>query len=219
MSCQLLWMPCCAANGSTRGRRNSTRGCPGVGPKSVRHSADQHEFFRGTARRPVFYERDWNLHREVNVVVLLDTLERNLVVESFRRGAHGVFARSDSFQALCKCISCVHEGQVWASSTELQFVLEALVDPLPIETRNLPSSRPLSKREEEIAHMVAEGSAIVRFRAAGLERTHHQELFILGFREARSVTRVELTLYGLKRGRFHGPDRKRLRYLTRSRDW
>jgi len=34
-----------------------------------------------------------DLHREVNIVVLLDTLERNLVVESFRCGAHGVFAR------------------------------------------------------------------------------------------------------------------------------
>jgi two-component system nitrate/nitrite response regulator NarL len=98
-----------------------------------------------------------NLHREVGVVVLLDALERNLVVEAFRCGAHGVFARSDSFQALCKCILCVHAGQVWASSAELGFVLEALVNPLPIENRGLPSSRPLSKREEEIAHLVAEG--------------------------------------------------------------
>jgi DNA-binding NarL/FixJ family response regulator len=39
----------------------------------------------------------------VNIVVLLDALERNLVVEAFRSGARGVFTRSDSFQALCKC--------------------------------------------------------------------------------------------------------------------
>jgi two-component system nitrate/nitrite response regulator NarL len=116
-----------------------------------------------------------NLDRDVCIVVLLDALERNLVVEAFRCGAHGVFCRSGSFQALCKCIQCVHEGQVWASSRELQFVLEALVDPVPIESRGLPNSRPLSKREEEIAHMVAE--------------------------ELGVSTRVELTLYALKRGK------------------
>jgi len=143
-----------------------------------------------------------DLHREVNIVVLLDTLERNLVVESFRCGAHGVFARSDSFQTLCKCISCVHEGQVWASSTELQFVLEALVDPLPIETRNLPSSRPLSKREEEIAHMVAEGfsNRQISERLDLSEHTIKNYLFRV-FEKLGVSTRVELTLYALKRGK------------------
>src|SRR5271154_2683935 len=84
-----------------------------------------------------------DLDPEVNIVVLLDTLERNLVVEAFRCGAHGVFCRSSSFQTLCKCILCVCEGQVWAGSEELQFVLEALVDPMPIESGGLPNSRPL----------------------------------------------------------------------------
>ena len=48
---------------------------------------------------------------------------------------------------------------MWASAMEIGYVLlDALVDPLPIETRTLPSSRPLQQaREEEIAHMVAEG--------------------------------------------------------------
>jgi two-component system nitrate/nitrite response regulator NarL len=143
-----------------------------------------------------------DLHREVNIVVLLDSLERNLVVESFRCGAHGVFARSDSFQTLCKCISCVHEGQVWASSVELQFVLEALVDPLPIETRNLPSSRPLSKREEEIAHMVAEGfsNRQISERLDLSEHTIKNYLFRV-FEKLGVSTRVELTLYALKRGK------------------
>src|SRR5262249_17767558 len=98
-----------------------------------------------------------SLHRDVNIVVLLDALERKLVVEAFRNGAQGVFCRSDSFQALCKCIVCVREGQVWASSAELEFVVDALSDPLPIDARGSSNSRPLSKREEEIAHMVAEG--------------------------------------------------------------
>jgi DNA-binding NarL/FixJ family response regulator len=143
-----------------------------------------------------------DLHREVGVVVLVDSLERNLVVEAFRCGAHGVFARSDSFQALCKCILCVHEGQVWASSAELGFVLEALVDPLPIETRGLPSSRPLSKREEEIAHMVAEGfsNRQISERLDLSEHTVKNYLFRV-FEKLGVSTRVELTLYALKRGK------------------
>jgi DNA-binding NarL/FixJ family response regulator len=141
------------------------------------------------------------LHPEVNIVVLLDTLERNLVVEAFRCGAHGVFSRSDSFQSLCKCILCVHKGQVWASSAELGFVLEALVDPLPIETRGLPSSRPLSKREDEIAHMVAEGfsNRQISERLDLSEHTIKNYLFRV-FEKLGVSTRVELTLYALKRG-------------------
>jgi two-component system, NarL family, nitrate/nitrite response regulator NarL len=143
-----------------------------------------------------------NLDREVSIVVLLDTLDRNLVVEAFRSGARGVFCRSGSFQALCKCILCVHEGQVWASSTELQFVLEALVDPVPIETRGLPNSRPLSKREEEIAHMVAEGfsNRQISERLVLSEHTIKNYLFRV-FEKLGVSTRVELTLYALKRGK------------------
>lgn len=69
-------------------------------------------------------------HPDLKIVVLLDSLERNLVVEAFRCGARGVFCRSESFETLRKCILCVHEGQVWAGSAELQFVLQALVKPL-----------------------------------------------------------------------------------------
>ena len=143
-----------------------------------------------------------DLHREASIVVLLDTLERNLVVEAFRSGAQGIFSRSDSFQALCKCILCVHEGQVWASSAEIGHVLDALVDPLPIETRALSSSRPLSKREEEIAHMVAEGfsNRQISERLDLSEHTIKNYLFRV-FEKLGVSTRVELTLYALKRGK------------------
>jgi len=143
-----------------------------------------------------------NLNREVNIVVLLDALERKLVVEAFRCGAQGVFCRSDSFQALCKCILCVRNGQVWASSAELEFVLDALADPLPIETCGSPSSRPLSKREEEIAHMVAEGfsNRQISERLDLSEHTIKNYLFRV-FEKLGVSTRVELTLYALKRGK------------------
>jgi two-component system nitrate/nitrite response regulator NarL len=141
-------------------------------------------------------------HRELGIVALLDTMERNLIVEAFRCGALGVFSRSDSFQALCKCIMCVHAGQVWANSAELGFVLDALVDPVASQSRALPSLRQLSKREEEIALMVAEGfsNRQISERLDLSEHTIKNYLFRV-FEKLGVSTRVELTLYALKRGK------------------
>jgi len=96
----------------------------------------------------------------------------------------------------------VHQGQVWASSEELLFLLEALVEPAPIATRDLPGSRTLSKREEEIARLVAEGfsNRQISERLDLSEHTIKNYLFRV-FEKLGVSTRVELTLYALKRGR------------------
>jgi two-component system nitrate/nitrite response regulator NarL len=140
------------------------------------------------------------LYPDVKLVVLFDVLERQSVVEAFRDGAQGVFCRADSFQSLCKCIHCVHEGQVWASSTELQFVVDALVEPVAMETRSLNGSRPLSKREEEIARLVAEGlsNRQISQRLTLSEHTVKNYLFRV-FEKIGVSTRVELALYALNR--------------------
>ena len=87
-------------------------------------------------------------------------------------------------------------------SAELQFVLEALVNPIPIETRAMPNSRPLSKREDEIARMVAEGfsNREISERLDLSEHTIKNYLFRV-FEKLEVSTRVELTLYALKRGK------------------
>ncbi len=203
MSCQLL------VDALLRSKRYDA--VAATTPEEVVLALDRHQFdvvliSTGFCQEPLdglrFVSEIRDLYRDVSIVVLLDTIERNLVVEAFRCGAYGVFSRSDSFQALCKCILCVHEGQVWASSVELQFVLEALINPIPIETRGLPSSRPLSKREDEIAHMVAEGfsNREISERLDLSEHTIKNYLFRV-FEKLGVSTRVELTLYALKRGK------------------
>jgi len=139
-------------------------------------------------------------HPDVKIIVLFDALERHSVVEAFRAGAHGVFCRADSFQSLCKCIHCVHQGQIWASSTELQFLVDALVEPVAMETRSLVGSRPLSKREEEIARLVAEGlsNRQISQRLSLSEHTVKNYLFRV-FEKIGVSTRVELALYALNR--------------------
>ena len=145
------------------------------------------------------------IHPEVSVLLLLDVLDRALVVEAFRAGARGIFPRTDSFEALCKCIQCLHQGQVWASSQGLQFVLEALVERSPMANRP-PGTRPLSKREEQITSLVAEGysNRQISEQLNLSEHTVKNYLFRV-FEKLGVTTRVGLTLYALKQGRLSQP--------------
>lgn len=144
-------------------------------------------------------------HPEVSVVLLLDALDRALVVEAFRAGARGIFPRTDSFEALCKCIRCLHDGQVWANAQGLQYALEALVDHGPMANRP-PGMRPLSKREEQITSLVAEGysNRQISEQLSLSEHTVKNYLFRV-FEKLGVTTRVGLTLYALKQGRVSQP--------------
>jgi DNA-binding NarL/FixJ family response regulator len=132
------------------------------------------------------------------VVVLLDVADKAAVVEAFRAGARGIFNRSDSFAALCKCIACVHEGQVWANSESLNHLLTALAEPIHI-LNDTPLARPLSRREEEIARLVAQGfsNRQISERLKLSEHTVKNYLF-RAFEKLGVSTRVELTLQAIK---------------------
>jgi DNA-binding NarL/FixJ family response regulator len=91
------------------------------------------------------------------VVVLLDSDDRELIVECFRSGARGVFRRSKPFEALCKCIQVVSQGQIWADTTELQYVLEGLARTAPISMVNALGPVRLTKRQAEVVALVARG--------------------------------------------------------------
>ena len=96
-------------------------------------------------------------NREFNCVLLLDRHERELVIEAFRSGAVGVCERDQSYDQLCKCIACVHSGQVWANSQQMRYVLEALSSGLPPFITDAKGQILLTKRELEIVSKVAEG--------------------------------------------------------------
>ena len=63
----------------------------------------------------------------IKAVVLLNARRPDLIVRAFRSGAAGVCCRS-TLDVLCKCITAVSQGQVWANSEELRYVLAALAD-------------------------------------------------------------------------------------------
>jgi DNA-binding NarL/FixJ family response regulator len=95
--------------------------------------------------------------RGLNCLLVVDQDERHLVTEAFRAGAVGVIQRDQPYEQLLKCITCVHNGQVWASSQQMRYALEALASGLQDAPPVIAGPSLLSKREEQIVAKVAEG--------------------------------------------------------------
>src|SRR5207302_8805425 len=93
----------------------------------------------------------------VRAVVLLDSCKAQVVLDTFRSGARGVFSRSESIDKLSKCIRCVHDGQIWANSREMSLALEALASAPSVSAVDANGLNLLSKREKEIVQSLAEG--------------------------------------------------------------
>jgi len=132
----------------------------------------------------------------IRVIVLLKAASRDLVIDAFRAGAEGVFCRTEPIQALCKCIQAVHEGQIWANSDQLHFVLEALIDATPLRVIDSKRRYLLARRENEVANLVAEGMTN-REAAQKLgvgEHTVSNYLFRI-YEKLGISSRVELALY------------------------
>ena len=138
-------------------------------------------------------------HPGTQVIILLKSSSRDLVISAFRAGAKGVFCRAEPVEALCKCIHSVHSGQVWANSNELKFLLEALATASPLRVVNSQGLNLLAKREDEVANLVAEGLTNREIaKKLGLsEHTVSNYLFRI-YNKLGISSRVELVLYVLK---------------------
>lgn len=133
------------------------------------------------------------------IVMLLDSSEREAVIASFRGGAKGVFVREQSLSILYKCMRRVHEGQIWADSEQLNYLLEALAAGSPL--RSAPASPALlTAREEQIAQLVAQGfsNRDISRRLNLSEHTVKNYLFRI-FDKIGISTRVELAMYLVER--------------------
>jgi two-component system, NarL family, nitrate/nitrite response regulator NarL len=136
---------------------------------------------------------------ETRVVMLMDTSKRSAVVEAFRCGARGVFSRSESPRLLAKCISRVHQGQVWANSSELRYLLEALCESEPPAAVDADAVANLSRREQDVVRCVAEGlsNREIATRLKLTEHTVKNYLFRI-FDKLNVSSRVEVVLYAFR---------------------
>jgi len=136
------------------------------------------------------------------VVMLLDKDERELVVEILRKGARGIFCRTGSFKDLRKCIERVRDGQIWANNTQVQYIVEALVQAPASRVIRGKLAIPLSKREKEVARLVAAGlSNRGVSEKLGLSE-HTVKNYLFGIFEKLGIsTRIELVLYILNQAK------------------
>ena len=133
---------------------------------------------------------------DLKIVALLESPEREIVVQAFRLGARGVFSTNTSIKALSKCISCVFEGQVWATSRELDFVLEALAHAPAIRPLESVGLRQLSARELDVVNCIAEGLSNREIAARLDLSTHTVKNYIFRIFDKLGVSnRVELLFY------------------------
>jgi DNA-binding NarL/FixJ family response regulator len=135
--------------------------------------------------------------RNTPTVMLLDSTERDLVVDAFRAGARGVFCRGYSFKALPKCIRRVHEGQVWVNNVELEFLLELVISLSPMQARhNTGGMAQLTPRERDVVRLAVEGmrNQEISVRLNVSEHTVRNYLFRI-FDKLGISSRVELVLY------------------------
>jgi DNA-binding NarL/FixJ family response regulator len=136
------------------------------------------------------------------VVMLLDKDERELVIEILRNGASGVFCRTGSFKDLRKCIERVGDGQIWVNNTQVQYVVDALVQaPAPRVNRGKLVTR-LSKREREVAQLVAAGLSNrgVSEKLGLSGHTVKNYLFSI-FEKLGISTRIELVIFVLNQAK------------------
>jgi DNA-binding NarL/FixJ family response regulator len=135
-----------------------------------------------------------------SVIIILDSNKPAMVVEAFRAGASGIFSREQSSELLCKCIHAVHKGQIWASSKELHFVIDALGPALAAKSMTLRGTGLLTKREEGVVHLVAEGmtNRDISQELKLSEHTVRNYLFRI-FNKVGTSNRLELALYAIDR--------------------
>lgn len=133
------------------------------------------------------------------VIVLLKSVREDLVIDAFRAGARGVFCRMEPLAALCKCVSAVHDGQIWANSRQLRAVLDAFASAAPLRLVNSQGRVLLTKREEDVVKLVVVGHTN-REAADKLGLTEHTvSNYLFRIYEKLGISsRVELVLYSLK---------------------
>lgn len=131
-------------------------------------------------------------------ILLLSSRERDLVIDGFRSGAHGVIFRDQRVDTLRRCIRAVHQGQVWADSEQLRHLLDALCLAAPPAFRRGARLDLLSKRQVDVVRLVAQGMSNrdVAVQLGLSEHTVRNYLFEI-FNRVGVSTRVELVRFYL----------------------
>lgn len=139
---------------------------------------------------------------EVAKVLLAESYDRDLVIAAFRSGARGIFCLTNThFRLLCRCIQQVADGQVWANSEQMNFLLDLVAEVPSYRVLNSKGREMLTPREQQVVALVSEGLSN-REAARELKLSEHtvkKYLFRI-FDKLGISSRVELVLYAVNHG-------------------
>jgi DNA-binding NarL/FixJ family response regulator len=141
-------------------------------------------------------------HPDIPKVLLVESFDRELVVNAFRSGVRGIFCIADSnLRLLCKCLLRVADGQIWANTQQLNYILELISEVPSLRVLSSNGDILLTPREEQVVALVAEGLGNRQIaRELNLsEHTVKKYLFRI-FEKLGISSRVELVLYAVNNG-------------------
>jgi DNA-binding NarL/FixJ family response regulator len=141
-------------------------------------------------------------HPEIPKVLLVDTCDRELVVSAFRSGARGIFPISEAnLRLLCKCLLRVTAGQIWASTEQLNYLMDLISEVPSLRVLNSQGTNLLTPREEQVVALVAEGlgNREIAHELNLSEHTIKKYLYRI-FEKLGISSRVELVLYAVNNG-------------------
>ncbi len=158
------------------------------------------------------YGRGPQLLREIRArrpkikgVILLESSQPQDVLDCFSAGAKGIFSGRESLESLCKCIRCVHEGQVWARSEDLEHALEYVARIPLARISNQQGLGLLSLREREVVQYLASGMTNTEIAASlGLSRHTIKNYLFRIFDKLGVSSRTELLYHAM--GNIQPPD-------------
>jgi len=93
----------------------------------------------------------------IKVVVLLESHHDELVLDSLRAGARGIFSKESSLEMLRKCLHSVHRGEIWIDSRGMSLVVEALASAPSTAVLKANGLDKLSKRECQVVEWLVQG--------------------------------------------------------------
>jgi DNA-binding NarL/FixJ family response regulator len=134
-------------------------------------------------------------HQETKIIVVMPSPNKDMVIDAFKLGAVGVFCRNGPFELLCKSVEVVSQGQIWANSEELHYVLSAFAkSPKPRKLDPAVESR-VTLREAAVVRLAVEGlsNREIAKQLALTEHTVKNYLFRV-FDKLGVSNRVELVL-------------------------
>ena len=151
-------------------------------------------------------DRLYNLLRSVHsgypnlaIVLLVDQYDRDLVINSLRAGARGLFClASMPFKSLCRCITSVHRGQYWTNTEQMRYMIDALSIRPSVRLINSRGQVVLTPREEQTVNLVTEGLNNREIaRELNLKENTVKKSLLRVYDKVGVSNRVELVLYAL----------------------